>query len=1232
MLAACVGSRVVLYEASSGKMKHSLKGHKDVVYSTSFAHDGTRVASAGADNTVVVWSKNGEGLFKYSHSESVVSVKFCTVSHSIASVTASELGMWSSSQKGVNKHRITGKGLCCVWSTEGEMLAVGTFSGKVSLRDNSGKEKRSIDVASSPVWDITFRVGSSGDSLLVLAVWNGTVLTVNASGSTSGIAPAHVMDRTHNSSSSLALQPSDSSVPKSADPLSLSWLSRSEGSFLLRSSTNGCVDLCNADGNKLVNLEDKQHCWPWCIAARPNSTQVAIGSEDGVQLNNVTFGTVHALYREHYAYRESLTDVIVQNLTLNQQLRIRCRDYVKKVAVFKDRLAVQLNDRAMLYELASTSPTTTVAGDGAGTLSHTGVSAAASERGGMHYRVKAKIHDNLECNLLVVTYNHIVICQEKRLRAIAPSGHVEQEWSLDSPVRYIKALGGPVGGESLLLGLKNGYVKKVFMNNPFPLHIISHGEGIRCLDMPPTLSQLAVVDEHAKLCVYSLPSLETVFTANDVSSASFNMEHDDLLCYSSNGSLHVRTSGLSPIKEQQQGFVIGFKETYAFVLHQSAVRTVDVPLSSHVRALCNKGELHKAYSLACLGVPHSDWRTLGTICLKAGELEHAHRAFARVGDVMALDLVSRTQDGVRAGRSLAPFIAEAIATEGKIEDAANSLSQAGKAEEAVEMLSEMGMFEEAKRHAEAGGKDVKALLAQQAAWCEERSDFRAATELHISSGQPGRAVHVCERAGLSDRMAEVARELDPHSEREHIKRAAAFLQRNGLLHEAAEAYSRLGDSRALVQLHIKRERWNDAIALANAHPELAQEVYLPRARTLVGRQEFDAARLAYKQAGRHADAARLLQSLAQCSVYEKRFTDAAHYFWLMADEVLSMLRSQSKQQSRRSALLNRFWRLYRASEIYYVYSFVYDSTEQPFRTLQPEALLNAARFLLMRLAAMQDWQNSSSFYLRGISRSRIYIALTQEGERLGAYRLAREAHNRLQGLRLSNRSRDRADIDALIARAQPLRDSDDLLECCFRCGTTNPLLGAAGDVCINCGTSFQRSLASFDLLPLVEFQLDEGISEAEARSLIDTPPPPPERTTRRRSSDEEMMMEKANGDAQAISFEEQNADKGGLALLDEEEEEDPLEEQLATAATSQPLVASRDSLSRMKRSQVVVQSFGAPGLPARFFKLVDPSLSVNVDETGHIYEAEELDMLTLEHGVSPIAQVELENLEVGSSR
>jgi len=54
------------------------------------------------------------------------------------------------------------------------------------------------------------------------------------------------------------------------------------------------------------------------------------------------FNIVHSLYKERYAYRENMTDVIIQHLITDQRVRIKCRDLIHKIAIYKDRLAVSI--------------------------------------------------------------------------------------------------------------------------------------------------------------------------------------------------------------------------------------------------------------------------------------------------------------------------------------------------------------------------------------------------------------------------------------------------------------------------------------------------------------------------------------------------------------------------------------------------------------------------------------------------------------------------------------------------------------------------------------------------------------------------------------------------------------------------------------------------------------------------------------------------------------------------
>nr|CAD7571464.1 unnamed protein product [Timema californicum] len=182
-----------------------------------------------------------------------------------------------------------------------------------------------------------------------------------------------------------------------------------------------------------------------------------------------------------------MTDVIIQHLLTDQKARIKCRDLIKKIAIYKHRLAVQLPERVVIYELYSAETT------------------------GMHYRVREKINQRLECNLLVVCMNHLVLCLERRLQCLTFNGVKEREWVMESAIRYIKVVGGPPGHEGLLLGLKNGQVWKIYLDNVFPVNLLKVDAAIRCLDLSPSSNKLAVVDENNHCLVYDIHNKNLLF-------------------------------------------------------------------------------------------------------------------------------------------------------------------------------------------------------------------------------------------------------------------------------------------------------------------------------------------------------------------------------------------------------------------------------------------------------------------------------------------------------------------------------------------------------------------------------------------------------------------------------------------------------------------------------------------------------------------------------------------------
>lgn len=223
---------------------------------------------------------------------------------------------------------------------------------------------------------------------------------------------------------------------------------------------------------------------------------------------------------------------------------------------------------------------------------------------GMHYRVKEKINQQLDCTLLVVGSSHLVLCTDKKLQCLNFRGVIEREWTMDSLIRYIRATGGPSSREGILIGLKNGHILQIFIDNPLPVSILQTSNAIRCLDMSTERKKLALVDEHGDCYVYDVKTKEFLYQVNEVSvstifrslttlqhflqnhtanAVAWNTHFEDMLCFTGGGNLWVKTSNFSSFHQHLKGFVVGFCGTKIFCLQQNSVLTLEVSQTSSMR-------------------------------------------------------------------------------------------------------------------------------------------------------------------------------------------------------------------------------------------------------------------------------------------------------------------------------------------------------------------------------------------------------------------------------------------------------------------------------------------------------------------------------------------------------------------------------------------------------------------------------------------------------------------------
>nr|KAF6335234.1 intraflagellar transport 122 [Pipistrellus kuhlii] len=1087
------------------------------IYDLAFKPDGTQLILAAGNRLLVYDTSDGTLLQSLKgHKDTVYCVAYA------------KDGLWSPEQKSVSKHKSSSKIICCSWTNDGQYLALGMFNGVISLRNKNGDEKVKIERPGgslSPIWSICWNPSrEERNDILAVADWGQKLSFYQLSGKQIG------KDR-----------------PLNFDPCCVSYFTK--GEYILLGGSDKQVSLFTKDGVRLGTVGE-QNSWVWTCKVKPDSNYVVVGCQDGtISFYQLIFSTVHGLYKDRYAYRDSMTDVIVQHLITEQKVRIKCKELVKKIAIYKNRLAIQVPEKIIIYELYS------------------------DDSSDMRYRVKERIVKKFECNLLVVCSDHIILCQEKRLQCLSFSGVKEREWQMESLIRYIKVIGGPPGREGLLVGLKNGQILKIFVDNLFAIVLLKQATAVRCLDMSASRKKLAVVDENDTCLVYDIHTKELLFQEPNANSVAWNTQCEDMLCFSGGGYLNIKASTFPVHQQKLQGFVVGYNGSKIFCLHAFSISAVEVPQSAPMYQYLERKMFKEAYQIACLGVTDTDWRELAMEALEGLEFETAKKERKKQGE---------TNNDL--------FLADVFAYQGKFHEAAKLYKRSGHENLALDMYTDLRMFEYAKDFLGSGDpKETKMLITKQADWARNINEPKAAVEMYISAGEHVKAIEISGDHGWIDMLIDIARKLDK-AEREPLLMCAHYFKKLDNPGYAAETYQKIGDLKSLVQLHVETQHWDEAFALGEKHPEFKEDIYMPYAQWLAENDRFEEAQKAFHKAGRQGEAVRVLEQLSNNAVVENRFNDAAYYYWMLSMQCLNI----AQDPAQKGTMLTKFHHFQHLAELYHCYHAIHRYTEEPFSSHRPETLFNISRFLLHSLTKDTPL---------GISKVRTLFTLAKQSRTLGAYKLARHAYDQLRGLYVPARFQKSIELDSLTIRSQPFHDNEELVPLCYRCSTNNPLLNNLGNVCINCRQPFIFSASSYEVLHLVEFYLEEGITDEEAVSLIDLEAP--------RHKRENKWQEITGNNSQTLRLDETMNSMG---------DDDPFTAKLSFEQGGSefvPVVVSRSVLRSMSRREVLIKRWPPP-LQWQYFRSFLPDASITMcPSCFQMFHSEDYELLVLQHTHCP---------------
>ena len=358
---------------------------------------------------------------------------------------------------------------------------------------------------------------------------------------------------------------------------------------------------------------------------------------------------------------------------------------------------------------------------------------------------------------------------------------------------------------------------------------------------------------------------------------------------------------------------------------------------------------------------------------------------------------------------------------------------------------------------------------------------------------------------------------------------------------------------------------------------------------------------AFHKAGKSEEAFKVFFQLTDNAVSECRFQDACYYYWIMSRQYLDLSRENNEKQEQ---YLDQFKINDKLAEIYYAFNTIHKYLEEPFTSYMPEALFNISKFLMIE---------TTQKVLKGVSQFAILYTLSKQARKLGANKLAKQLLDKIQMLKVPHKFQEQVEIAAISSRARPYSDPEELLPMCYRCSTYNPLTSASNN-CVNCGQKFVHSFVSFELLPLVEFQLEEGISDEEAVRLIETP----------------LVEAKENDEWQ----EEVSENQQTLQLTNHEEEKDPFASKIIKfddGNTFVPVTIGRKILLSLDSSSVLICKWKAP-LRYQYFRNLLPDLHIAMCESCFkCFHVDDFELQLLQNGHCPFCRTSPDSIGLDTS-
>ena len=851
-MVVCRGRRIALYNCNDGTLIKHLKGHKDKVYSVSFSYDDKRIASGGADKNTIIWNEEGKGILKFSHSDSIQVVAYNPVEDLLASCSSSDFGFWSPQEKSVAKHKVDAKILCASWRNDGNIIAIGLFSGKVSLYNTRGVEVGTI-TRNAPVWSLAWNQCSSGEydgHTLAIGSWDMTLSFYNE-----------------------FYQPQHEDYYLDYYPSSVSFYGKMS-KYIIVGSSSGTLNLFSEEGIFLKTF-GKHNGWIWSTGCSSDKQTVACIDSSGM-LSCYQFIDSELKFdkwKKIVGYCNTCSNVVIHDFSTNiQRKNLKYKGYVKALGISESQIALVVDREILFYDIASSNDE------------------CIFERS---FDIDATVE------FIKISVNHLIVSMEGILKAYNKTGDIVNQWDLSSNVTCLRHLCGIDEEETLLVGCQDGKIITLVIDSPFYTTMSDLERPITSIDISCDNRYIGIICDDCHLFIFD--QIKKAYIQN-IKGPKYIVFHDEieyLYCYGNDGILTVQDIyGLSTL-ESSKGVAIHFTGTRISCLQKDlSIDLIHVNLLSLAHEKMKNYDFDNAYRIALQGSADTFFKFLAREALINSNFSVSMKCYQKLRMPHMVDYVRRRklkppQDCSTPKETKSLISAEIAIMEKRFIDAGDILKKAGTKQILIELFVKIKKFQEAKELLRGDNGAINYIISKEAVWEEQIENWEKASSLYIESKCYFEAVDVVGKfkgEGWAKLLLDLCESI-PDEDTKALKRCCHYLsEEDGLHNNVKNILIKIKDYPSLMKLYVKHQMWIEVANLFKAHEhDVDKSLMVPYGDWLASQGDLNGAITIFRKINRQDKNIKLLQALIENAIIEKSFKEVSMLHQTLANEAITLV-------------------------------------------------------------------------------------------------------------------------------------------------------------------------------------------------------------------------------------------------------------------------------------------------------------------------------------------------------